>query len=244
LRIKLIIEYDGTGYCGWQRQKNHNSVQQTVEEALQTLTGKKTVLHAAGRTDAGVHALGQAAHFDTQAGIPPDKVAFALNALLPPDIRIRKSAKVKEGFHARFDAKKKRYRYVIQNSPHASAVLRNGSMHVPVPLDIKKMREAAAHLTGEHDFSAFTSAQLPLKNKVRTIYGIKIAKKGDIITIDVTGNGFLFNMVRIIAGTLIYVGQGKLSVEDIPPILASLDRRRAGVTAKPQGLFLAEVKYK
>lgn len=244
MRIKLIIEYDGINYCGWQRQKKDNSVQQTIEEALHTLTGKKTVLHSAGRTDAGVHALGQVAHFDTRANIPPDKYSFALNALLPPDVRIRKSVKVSDSFHARFDAKKKRYRYVIFNSPHASAVLRNGSMHVPVPLDIKKMREAAAHLVGEHDFSAFTSARLPMKNKVRRVYGIKIAKRGDLITIDVVGNGFLYNMVRIIAGTLIYVGQGKLAAEDIPAILQSRDRRRAGITAKPQGLFLAEVRYK
>ncbi len=244
MRISLTIEYDGTGYSGWQRQKNHTSVQQTIEEALKVLTGKKTVLHSAGRTDAGVHALGQVAHFDTQADIPPDKYSFALNALLPPDVRVRKSRKVQDRFHARFDAKKKRYRYVIHNSPHASAVMRNGSMHVPVPLDVFKMRTAAAYLVGEHDFSAFTSAQLKMKNKVRTVYSIKIAKKGDRITIDVVGNGFLYNMVRIIAGTLIYVGQGKLSPDDIPEILASRDRRRAGITAKARGLYLAEVRYK
>jgi len=244
LRIKLTIEYDGTSYCGWQRQKKDTSVQQTVEEALHTLTGKKTVLHSAGRTDAGVHAMGQVAHFDTQAHIPPDKYSFALNALLPPDIRIKKSGKAPEGFHARFDAKKKLYRYVIQNSPHASALLRDQSMHVPVPLDTGKMRAAASCLVGEHDFSAFTSAQLRVRSPVRTLYGIKISKKGDIITIDVTGNGFLFNMVRIIAGTLIYVGQGKLAPDDIPGILQSRDRRRAGITAKPQGLFLMYVRYR
>jgi tRNA pseudouridine38-40 synthase len=244
LRIRLTIEYDGTAYCGWQRQREDNSIQQTVEEALLTLTGKKTVLHSAGRTDAGVHAIGQVAHFDTNAKIPPDKYSFALNALLPPDIRIRKSAKAADRFHARFDAKRKCYRYVIFNAPHASALLRNRSMHVPVLLDVKQMRAAAAHLVGEHDFSAFTSAQLKMKNKVRTIYSIKIARRKEEITIDVVGNGFLYNMVRIIAGTLIYVGQGKLAAEDIPAILESRDRRQAGITAKPQGLFLAEVRYR
>ena len=240
----MIIEYDGTGYCGWQRQREDNTIQQRVEDALYMLTGKKTAVHSAGRTDAGVHALGQVAHFDTQAKIPPDKYSFALNALLPPDIRIRKSAQAADRFHARFNAKRKRYRYVVFNAPHASALLSNRSMHVPVPLDIEKMRSAAVYLIGEHDFSAFTSAQLRMKNKVRTIYGIKISKQKEKIAIDVVGNGFLYNMVRIIVGTLIYVGQGKLSPEDMPGILESRDRRRAGITAKPQGLFLAEVRYR
>ncbi len=243
MRIKLVIEYDGTAYSGWQRQELEPSVQQTIEEALERLTGQKTVLHAAGRTDAGVHALGQAAHFDTQSSIPADKFSFALNTILPQDIRIRESAEVDERFHARFDARQKHYRYVICSSPHASAIERNHSMHVPQPLNIEKMRLAAECLVGEHDFSAFTSAQLRVKSPVRTVYGIEISRQGCFVHIDVTGSGFLYNMVRIIAGTLIYVGIGKLEPGDVPVILMSRDRRKAGITAKPQGLILVEVRY-
>lgn len=243
MRIKLVIEYDGTAYSGWQRQDKEISVQQVIEDALLSLTGEKTVLHSAGRTDAGVHALGQAAHFDTQSRIPADKFSFALNTILPPDVRIRDSGEAGAEFHARFSAKCKHYRYVIQNSPHASAIERDHSMHVPLPLDTDKMRRAAAHLVGEHDFSAFTSMQLRVRSAVRTVYGIEITRENSFVRIDVTGNGFLYNMVRIIAGTLIYVGIGKLEPEDVAVILESRDRRKAGITAKPQGLFLVEVRY-
>lgn len=243
MRIKLVIEYDGAGYSGWQRQDSEPSVQQAIEDVLRSLTGEKTVLHSAGRTDAGVHALGQVAHFDTQSHIPPDKFSFALNTMLPADIRIKDSTLADERFHARFDAKKKHYRYVIQNFPHASAILRNQSMHVPQKMDLEKMRRAAACLVGTHDFAAFTGSPCTVKTTVRTVYSIEIQQSGDLVQIDVVGNGFLYNMVRIIAGTLIYVGIGKLSPEDVSAILESRDRRRAGITAKPQGLFLVEVRY-
>ncbi len=243
MRIKLVIEYDGTGYSGWQRQDREPSVQATIEDVLRELTGVKTVLHAAGRTDAGVHALGQAAHFDTESPIPPDKFSFALNSLLPPDIRIRESSLADGQFHARFDAKRKHYRYVIHNSLHASAVLRNQSMHVPIQLDMDKMRRAAESLIGTHDFAAFAGSSCSVKTTVRTVYGIEITRSESLVRIDVVGNGFLYNMVRIIAGTLIYVGIGKLKPEDVSGILESKDRRRAGITAKPQGLFLVEVFY-
>ena len=243
MRIRLVIEYDGTGYSGWQRQDRDPSVQQAIEEALAVLTGERITLHGAGRTDAGVHAMGQTAHFDTQSRIPPDKFSFALNTLLPPDIRIRESGEADAHFHARFDAKAKHYRYIIKNGPHASALERNRSMHVPLPLDIEKMQRAAGYLVGEHDFSAFTSAQLRPKSAVRTVYGIQVSQNGGFVHIDVLGSGFLYNMVRIIAGTLMYVGIGKLKAEDMPAILESRDRRRAGITAQPQGLFLMEVRY-
>ena len=243
MRIKLVIEYDGTAYSGWQRQQSEPSVQQMIEDALMSLTGHKTVVHAAGRTDAGVHALGQVAHFDTESRIPPEKFSFALNTILPPDIRIRESSEADARFHARFDAKRKHYRYVICSGPHASALERNHSMHVPFALDLDKMRQAALFLVGEHDFSAFTSAQLRVRSPVRTVYGIEISAQGNFVYINVIGNGFLFNMVRIIAGTLIYVGIGKLQAEDVEAILQSRDRRKAGITAKPQGLFLVEVRY-
>lgn len=243
MRIKLVIEYDGTGYCGWQRQDGDKTVQQTIEDALLNVTGEKTVLHAAGRTDAGVHALGQIAHFDTESHIPPDKFSFALNAKLPPDIRIKNSALVDGSFHARFNAKQKHYRYVMQNSPHASAVLRNQSMHVPIIMDIVKMRQAAAYLIGTHDFAAFKGTPCNVKTTVRTVYSIDIIPSDSLVQIDVIGNGFLYNMVRIMAGTLMLVGIGKLSPEEVLSILESKDRRQAGITAKPQGLFLVEVRY-
>lgn len=243
MRIKLVIEYDGTAYSGWQRQDKDPSVQQAVEEALQGLTGEKIAIHAAGRTDAGVHAFGQVAHFDTQSRIPPDKFSFALNTMLPPDIRIRDSSEADADFHARFSAKRKHYRYVIQNGPHASAIHRDHSMHVPLSLDLEKMQRGAECLVGEHDFSAFTSAQLRVKSAVRTVYGIEVSRDGNFVRIDVTGSGFLYNMVRIIAGTLIYVGIGKLQPEEVFAILESRDRRKAGITAQPQGLFLMEVFY-
>lgn len=243
MRIKLVIEYDGTAYSGWQRQDRDPSVQQTIEEALETLTREKIVVHSAGRTDAGVHALGQTAHFDTNSRIPPDKYSFALNSILPPDIRIMKSCEVEAEFHARFDAKVKHYRYVIYNDPHASATLRNLSMHVPLPLDIEKMRQGAVYLVGEHDFAAFTTAQVTVKSTVRRVFDVEISRQGSQVCIDVYGSGFLYNMVRIIAGTLIYVGIGKLKADDVKCILESRDRRLAGITARPQGLFLVEVRY-
>lgn len=243
MRIKLVIEYDGTGYCGWQRQDRGKTVQQTIEDALRGLTGEKTILHAAGRTDAGVHALGQVAHFDTESSIPPEKFSFALNGSLPADIRIKDSSLADAGFHARFDAKQKHYRYVMQNAPQASAILRNQSMHVPNQMDLEKMRRAAGYLIGTHDFAAFAGSPCSVKTTVRTVCSIDITQSGSLVQIDVIGNGFLYNMVRIIAGTLMQAGIGKLLPEDVLSILESKDRRRAGITAKPQGLFLVEVRY-
>ncbi|MEI6101280.1 MAG: tRNA pseudouridine(38-40) synthase TruA [Eubacteriales bacterium] len=243
MRIKLVIEYDGTAYSGWQRQEKDSSVQQTIEEALETLTREKIVLHSAGRTDAGVHALGQTAHFDSNSSIPAEKYSFALNSILPPDIRIRESCEAEAGFHARFDAKVKHYRYVIHNDPHASATRRNLTMHVPLALDIEKMRQGAAFLVGEHDFAAFTTGKVTVKSTVRRVFGVEINRQGSQVCIDVYGSGFLYNMVRIIAGTLIYVGIGKLQANDVKTILESRDRRRAGITARPQGLYLVEVRY-
>ncbi len=243
VRIALIVEYDGSGYCGWQNQKNGISVQQRLEEALRKLTGDCIAVHGAGRTDAGVHAIGQCAHFDTQSRIPPHKFAFAMNAVLPPDIRIRQSAQVPDTFHARFDAQGKHYRYTIWNAPHASALQRNFAMHVPVALDINAMRRAAQSMQGTKDFAALCSTKTTVKDTVRTVHEVTVAQERERIRIDVRGNGFLYNMVRIIAGTLIYVGEGKLQAEDIARIMESKDRRLSGVTAQPQGLCLMEVFY-
>lgn len=245
MRIKLIVEYDGTAYAGWQRQKNAVSVQQKIEEAVLKVTGKGAVVNGAGRTDAGVHALGQVAHFDTDSKIPPEKFAYALNANLPQDIRIRSSNKTDEDFDARGSAKIKHYRYLIYNAPQANALNRRICAHVSYPLDIEKMRAAASMLTGEHDFSSFCAAgSTPVKTKIRTIYEISVLKSGEYISIDVKGNGFLYNMVRIMAGTLIEAGKGKLTANDVGDILLKKDRSAAPATAPAKGLTMVEVSYK
>lgn len=243
MRIKLTVEYDGTNYCGWQRQKNGIAVQQVIEEKLCRLTNESITITGAGRTDAGVHAVGQTVHFDTNATIPPDKFSYALNSILPSDIRISKSEGVSDEFHARFGAKGKHYKYVIYNYPHASAVLGRYSMHVPKELCVEKMQKAAEFFKGTHDFIGFSSAGRQTKTTVRNLSGIKISKKDRVLELDFYGEGFLYNMVRIISGTLVYVGLGKISEKDIPKIIESKKRENAGITAPPQGLFLWEVYY-
>ena len=242
-RIGLLIEYDGTNYCGWQVQKNGTSVQQKLEEAVSAAVGTPTAVHASGRTDAGVHALGQVAHFDACCDIPADKFFYVLNTRLPDDIRIVRSWEARPDFHARFDAKGKHYRYVIHNSRCKSALNRLYSMYVPVPLDVERMKEAAAYMEGTHDFSAFCAAGTDIKGTVRTVYSVAVKKDGEYILIDVTGSGFLYNMVRIMAGTLIAMGKGKLTPREVGEAIAAGDRTLAGATAQPQGLFLVEVFY-
>ena len=243
MRIKLTIEYDGTAYAGWQRQENALAVQQVIEEALTKLTRARVVIAGASRTDAGVHALGQTAHFDTESRIPPDKYAFALNTMLPADIRIRKSEAVSEDFHARFSNKGKRYRYLIYQSPHAGALNRNTHAHVIYPLDDEKMRRELTALIGTHDFAAFAASGSVVKDTVRTIYSASLARRGDELELLVEGSGFLYNMVRIIAGTLIGVGSGKLEPGAFRRAIASGDRLDLGITAPAHGLTLMEVFY-
>lgn len=241
-RIKLVIEYDGTNYAGWQRQENGVTVQQLIEENIQKVTGERVTLHGSGRTDSGVHALGQVAHFDTGARMPAEKFCYALNTGLPDDIRIIDSCEVSSDFHARFSAKRKHYRYAINNGAHASALYRNFELHVHKTLDVAAMKEAAKVLVGTHDFSAFKAVECKL-NAVRTIYRSEISTDGNRITYDIEGNGFLYNMVRIIVGTLIEVGY-----RDRPPcsVLEALERgerKLAGPTAPPHGLALVKVFY-
>lgn len=243
MRIKIIVSYDGSGYGGWQLQKNAPSIQGELENVLKTLTGKRIVVQSAGRTDAGVHALGQCAHFDYFGSIPPEKLPFVFNSMLPRDIRVTKAVQAPENFHARYSAKGKRYIYTIYNSPHASALLYNRAMHVPQALNIEEMRAAAQHIKGTHDFKAFCAAGSYVKSTVRTVTRLDIIYKKPLIRIVVEGDGFLYNMVRIIAGTLIRVGLGKLSPEDIPSIIEGKKRAAAGFTAQPQGLILDEVFY-
>ena len=244
MRIKLTIEYDGTAYAGWQRQENALAVQQVIEEALTKLTRARVVIAGASRTDAGVHALGQTAQFDTESRIPPDKYAFALNTMLPADIRIRKSEAVSEAFHARFSNKGKRYRYLIYQSPHAGALNRNTHAHVIYPLDDEKMRRELTALIGTHDFAAFAASGSVVKDTVRTIYSASLTRRGDELELLVEGSGFLYNMVRIIAGTLISVGAGRLEEGAFARAIQSGNRLDLGVTAPAHGLTLMEVYYR
>ena len=243
-RIRLIVEYDGTGYSGWQRQENAMTVQQKIEEALRRLTRERELfIVGASRTDAGVHALGQNAHFDTDSKIPGDKFAFALNTLLPEDIRVRGSMEVDGGFHARFSTKGKEYRYLIYSNPHSSALYRNLSAHVIYPLDVEKMRREAEFMLGTHDFAPFAASGSVVKDTVRRINSVSVEKSGEFVEMRVHGNGFLYNMVRILAGTLKGVGSCKLEEGAIQRALESGSRLDLGVTAPPQGLTLMRVDY-
>ena len=242
-RILLTVEYDGTNYAGWQRQLNGLAVQQVLEDTLQKATKERIVVTGASRTDAGVHALGQAVHFDTESRIPPEKYPFVLNTMLPRDVRVHTGREVPEGFHARFMTCGKRYTYRIVNSRHASAIRRNTHVHVPLPLDLTPMQEAAKQLLGTHDYAAFQAAGGTAKTTVRTITSAELVRQGDEIILTVEGDAFLYNMVRIIAGTLIEIGLGRRSVNAFSEAYETLDRLSLGVTAPPQGLELTRVYY-
>ena len=242
-RVLLTIEYDGSAYCGWQRQLNGPSVQQKVEEALFKVTGERIGIIGASRTDAGVHALGQRAHFDMESAIPADKLPFALNTKLPRDIRVTAGREVDGRFHARFDAAGKEYGYLIYNRRHPSALLRNLSAHVSVPLDVDAMERACRYLPGTHDFAAFQAAGGTAKTTIRRIDSVSVGRQGDEIRLVIYGTAFLYNMVRIIAGTLIYVGQGRLPEDVFARAIETGDRLQLGPTAPPQGLCLNRVDY-
>ncbi len=242
-RIRLTIEYDGTDYAGWQRQRNAIAVQQRIEEAIGALTGEAVAITGASRTDAGVHARGQVAHFDTESAILPGRWHLALNTLLPPDIRIRESREADQAFHARFHATAKEYVYTIHNAPTAPAIGRQYVWHVRKPLDAAAMRFAAGDIIGTHDFSACMAAGGESKTFVRTIYRSAIECDNSTIRFRIYGNGFLYNMVRILAGSLVYVGIGKLSPDCVQNALRAGDRLLLGPTAPPQGLTLMYVEY-
>ena len=240
----MIVEYDGTSYSGWQRQINAMSVQEKLENALRKLTGEKELtVTGASRTDAGVHAFSQNVHFDTNSRIPAEKFPFALHAFLPEDIRVRSAMRVNDEFHARFHAKRKQYRYLFYNSPHASALYRNLTAHVMYPLDEFLMHEEAQSMVGTHDFAPFAASGSEVKDTVRTIYSVSVERKGNIVEMLVEGNGFLYNMVRILAGTLIGVGSGKLAPGAIENALKSGSRLDLGVTAPARGLTLMRIDY-
>ena len=242
-RFLLTVSYDGTCYCGWQRQKNGPSVQQTLEETLEKLLREPVRVTGASRTDAGVHALGQRAHLDSATSIPAEKLPFALNTMLPGDIRVLGALPVPDTLHARFSVSGKTYQYRMHNSPHASALYRNLSAHVPVRLNDRLMDEAARILLGTHDFAAFAAAGGSAKTTVRTITDIRVQRLDETVLLTVSGNAFLYNMVRIIAGTLIDIGHGRLAPDALQKALDTGDRLQLGVTAPPQGLTLVEVRY-
>ena len=243
MNIKLKLQYDGTAYHGWQIQKNDITVQETVKKAIEKITGENVVLTGCGRTDTGVHAENYVCNFHTNSTVPVERFPYALNTHLPDDIVCFGAEEVSEDFHANSSAVKKRYIYKILNREFPDAVLCRYAWHYKYPLDIEKMRTAAKAFIGEHDFIGFASSGFTVKTTVREIYSLDVSRDGDMITIDVTGNGFLYNMVRIIAGTLVFAGGGKIDPPDMADIIASKDRNRAGITAPPQGLCLKEVYY-
>lgn len=241
--ILLTIEYDGTNYHGWQRQVNALSVQQLIEDSIEKITGERAKLIGAGRTDTGVHAFGQRANFKTGTRINTVKIPPALNSQLPPDIRIVKAIDVNLDFHARYHAVSKKYRYKIYNAPISSAIYRNYSCFISESLNFDLMKEASKHITGSRDFSSFCSSGSLVKSKVRNVQLLELERSGRMVELTIQADGFLYKMVRIIAGTLVEVGKGNIMPSHIGDILDKKDRKLAGPTLPPQGLFLVEVLY-
>ena len=241
--ILLILEYDGTDFAGWQLQPNGRSVQEVVETALGVLLGAPVRLHAAGRTDAGVHARAMPAHFTTDRTLPLRAFRDGLNRLLPADVAVCSAHEVAEGFHARFQAEGKWYRYSIDRRAVRSPLARFTSWQLRGRLDLDAMRAAAAHLVGEHDFAAFRASGCAAQTTVRRLTGIELIEDGEFLHIDVRGSGFLRNMVRMLAGTLVEVGLGKRPAADIPRLLAREPGLRCGPTAPANGLCLMAVNY-
>ena len=243
-RVRLIISYDGTNYCGWQIQINGITVEEVINRELSSLLGEKISVIGASRTDSGVHAVGNVAVFDTETKIPAEKISFALNQRLPDDIRIQKSEEVSEDFHPRYCDSTKTYEYKILNRKFPDPLNRLYTHFVYMPLDVQKMKEAAEYIVGEHDFASFCSSGSQVKTTIRTVYNLDITKDDDIIKIKISGNGFLYNMVRIIVGTLLKVGLGIYPPEHVKEIIEAKDRYAAGPKAPAKGLTLVGIKYR
>ncbi len=241
--IKLTIEYDGTNFSGWQIQKDKRTIEEELETALAKILKEEVKVIGSGRTDAGVHAMGQVANFKTDKTIKVEELLYALNTMLPYDIVILNVEDVDDSFNARISAKAKHYRYVINNAKFPSALNANREYHYKYFLDTESMQLAANDLKGKHDFKAFMAAGSTVKDTEREIYDIQVARLGNRVIIDVVGNGFLYNMVRIIAGTLIDVGSGKLDICVIKNMIETGDRNLGGRTVAPEGLFLVNVTY-
>ncbi len=242
-KLKLILEYDGTGYSGWQAQDNADTVQVRVERALGEVLRERVRLHGAGRTDAGVHARGQVAHFETASALPPENIRRGANTHLPPEIAILAAEEAGPDFHARYSARWKIYRYRILVRDTRSPLERHRAWQVAPPLDPARMREAAGLLTGRRDFAAFAASGSPIKDTVRELSRLEIGEEGEELTLEFRADGFLYRMVRNITGTLVEAGKGKLSAREVSAILRSRDRTRAGPTAPARGLCLEEVGY-
>lgn len=243
-RIELVVAYDGTNYRGWQIQKNGETIESMLNRALSDLTGEEIRVCGASRTDSGVHAMGNVAIFDTGARMAADKFSYALNQRLPEDIRIQRSREVAPDFHPRCQETIKTYEYRILNREFPLPAYRLNTYFTYYELDVERMRQAAAYLVGEHDFQSFCAAGAQVKTTVRTVYDLQVFREGDLITIRITGNGFLYNMVRIIAGTLIKVGTGEWEPSCIKEILKARDRRLAGPTAPAKGLTLMNMVFR
>lgn len=242
-RVKLIVAYDGTDYHGFVKQKSVITVQQVLEEAIAYILRTPVLIEGAGRTDAGVHAQGQCCIFDAETSIPVLSLLRAINSKLPKDVVIKEAEIVPESFHPRFSAKRKTYRYQILNSSIRNPFLERYAYFYPRSLNIEWMKKAAEYMVGEHDFKCFCAAGSTVLSTVRTIYDLQVFKAGDLITIDVCGNGFLYNMVRIITGTLVKAGEGKIAAGQVKDIIESKERALAGPTVPPQGLTMLNIVY-
>jgi len=243
MRIACAVEYDGAGFCGWQRQDHARSVQESVEKALSFVADHPVAVSCAGRTDAGVHATGQIIHFDTDARRSERSWLLGANTKLPDDVRIRRVQPVDADFHARFSAQARSYRYVILNTDVPSALLRRRVTWEHRPLDVERMQRAGSFLLGEHDFSSFRAVACQAKSPVRTVLRLELTRSGDLIYLEVKANAFLHHMVRNIAGVLISVGRGDQPAEWVEQVLGHRDRTRGVITAPADGLYLVEVEY-
>jgi tRNA pseudouridine38-40 synthase len=243
-RIKITISYDGASFSGYQVQPSKRTVQLELEKALSKMhKGQQVKVTSSGRTDAGVHAIGQVCHFDSALNIATEAWKKALNALLPDDIQVKSAEEVEATFHARFDTTGKEYRYKIWRGKDPNIFQRKYMYHYPYELDISAMKEASKQFLGTHDFTSFCAANTDVKDKIRSIYDISIIEEGNEVVLTFRGNGFLYNMVRILVGTLLEVGNGKIKVSEIDEIIAGKNRAKAGKTAPPQGLYLWQVFY-
>ncbi len=242
-RVRLVIAYDGTNYCGWQRQINGVTVEEVLNRTLTDLLGETIGVIGASRTDSGVHAMGNVAVFDTKTRIPAEKISFALNQRLPDDIRIQKSDEVALDWHPRFCDSTKTYEYRILNRRFPDPLQRFYTHFVYMPLDVEKMKEAAAYIVGEHDFASFCSSGSQVESTIRTVYTLEVSREEDVISIRISGNGFLYNMVRIIVGTLMKVGLGVYPPEHVKEIVEAKDRYQAGPKAPACGLTLIGIEY-
>ena len=242
-RVKLVVAYDGTNYHGWQVQDNGITIEEVLNRTISELVQEDIKVIGASRTDAGVHACGNVAVFDTESRIPGDKFSFALNQRLPEDIRFQESCEGDADFHPRYADTVKTYEYNILNRRFELPTKRLYAAFCYYPMDIERMNQAAAYLVGEHDFKSFCSAGAQVQTTVRTIYAVNVTKADDMVHIRITGNGFLYNMVRIIAGTLMQVGTGLMEPEQVKEILEARDRSKAGPTAVAKGLTLVEIRY-